>query len=90
MRSDVVVTVTEEPDEGNLHVRICGGAGRETGRLYPEADPRDDGFVMSVFFSPQESQGGRDLTMSFHPPFQGYSLVSPSFVQPQSPATLSG
>lgn len=22
--------MTEEPDEGNLHVRICGGSGWET------------------------------------------------------------
>jgi hypothetical protein len=26
----------EEPDEGNLHVRICGEAGGESPRLYPD------------------------------------------------------
>jgi len=26
----------EEPYEGNLHVRICGGIGQVTGRFYPE------------------------------------------------------
>jgi hypothetical protein len=28
----------EEPYEGNLHVRICGGIGQVTGRFYPEPD----------------------------------------------------
>ena len=27
---------TEEPDAGNLLVRVCGGAGGVTCRLYPE------------------------------------------------------
>ena len=27
---------TEEPYEGKLHVRICGGSGRVTGCFYPE------------------------------------------------------
>jgi hypothetical protein len=40
MRQSCVDTlVTEEPDDRIGHVRICGGAGRVTGRLYPEADP---------------------------------------------------
>jgi len=26
----------EEPYEGKLHVRVCGGIGRVTGRFYPE------------------------------------------------------
>ena len=29
-RSRADTSITEEPYEGNLHVRICGGAGRET------------------------------------------------------------
>ena len=28
---------TEEPDAGNLLVRICGGAGEATPRLYPDS-----------------------------------------------------
>jgi len=27
--------VTEEPDEGNLHVRICGGIGLATNLILP-------------------------------------------------------
>ena len=29
---------TEEPDEGNLQVRVCGGERRVTGTSYLEAD----------------------------------------------------
>ncbi len=36
-QSGAETLTTEEPDELIAHVRICGGAGRETGRLYPEA-----------------------------------------------------
>jgi len=28
--SGAATWITEEPDEGNLHVRICGGIGMET------------------------------------------------------------
>ena len=30
------VNGTEEPDVGNLHVRVCGGSGRVIGCFYPE------------------------------------------------------
>ena len=36
--------VTEEPYEGNLHVRFCGGYGRATGCFYPNGhDRKPDG-----------------------------------------------
>ena len=34
-RSRVAKLCHEEPDAGNPHVRICGGPGRVTGRVYP-------------------------------------------------------
>jgi hypothetical protein len=34
---DVASPRIEEPDAGNLHVRICGGPGKATTRGYPTA-----------------------------------------------------
>ncbi len=38
----------EEPYEGNLHVRICGGIGQVTGRFYPEPDGKKRGGADAV------------------------------------------
>ena len=39
----------EEPYEGKLHVRICGGIGRVTGRFYPETGAADPvGFELAA------------------------------------------
>ena len=44
-QSRVETLVTEEPDDRIGHVRICGGAGRETGWSYPEADSDDTDYT---------------------------------------------
>jgi hypothetical protein len=33
--SGAATWITEEPDEGNLHVRVCGGIGMETYLILP-------------------------------------------------------
>ena len=42
-------SITEEPDEGNLHVRICGGTGRVTGWSYPDLSTPPN-FVLQASF----------------------------------------
>ncbi len=41
---------TEEPYEGNLHVRVCGGSGWVTGCFYPELGQTRAGFFLNFGF----------------------------------------